>query len=343
MQLDRIKLAQRLKEQLDPHYLVYGRELFLVERCCTVIREQAKTQGYSERIVLNATVDFDWKTLSDQLNEQSLFATQKLIELRMPPSGRPGVPGAAALTECLQSKDTGNIVVVIAGALDAAARKSKWFTSWQKDAVVVDNPLLNFKQFQDWIRGYLDRNKIRYEREVVGRLAYYFEGNMLAAANEIRKLCLNFENRRLTLGELERAVVDQAQFNVFALTDACLNGHSERAVRLLRILRNEGAEPVVILLTLAREARLVYKIAIAIDNRDSLSPIYNQYRVWRSRETMISGAARRLGVVGSTHLVRQLARMDRVLKGRDDPPVGGSIWFEFERLILGMCGVRTVR
>ena len=343
MILDRIALVQRLKEKIDPRYFVYGRELFLVERCCSVIREHAKQQGYSERIVLTVTADFDWKTLNDQLVNQSLFSSRKLIELRLPASGRPGQQGGAALTACLQNQDSDNTMLIIGGAMDAGVRNSKWFRSWQESAISIDNPELNFRQFQDWIKGYLERNDIKHDREAVSRLAYYFEGNMLAAANEMHKLKLGYDGKLLTLDRLERIVVDQARFNVFALTDACLKGDSVRAVRLLHILKNEGTEPVVVLLTMAREARIVYRVAVASDNRSPLRPLFQQLRIWKSRENLITEAARRLGVGGSTKLLRQLARADRILKGRDDPPVGGNVWYEFERIILGICQLQGNR
>ena len=341
MLLDRFALVQRLKEKVEPRYFIYGRELFLVERCCSVIREHAKEQGYSERIVMSANEDFNWQMLNDYLTEQSLFASRKLIELRLPASGRPGQQGAAALTACLQNQNTDNTVLVIGGAMDAAARNSKWFKLFHEDAVAVDNPELNFRQYQEWIKGFFDRNKITYDRDTISRFAYYFEGNMLAAANEMQKLKMSHDGTRLTLERLERMVVDQARFNVFALIDSCLAGDSARAVRLLHILKTEGMEPVVVLLTMAREARIVYRVAVASDGRLPLTPIFKEFRIWRSREKLITNAARRLGVEGGSKLLRQLARADRILKGRDDPPIGGSIWYEFERIILEICRPKT--
>ena len=341
MPLNRFDLVGRLKQSVDPRYFVFGRELYLVERCCNVIREHAKKEGYSERIVFNASVDFDWDVLDDQLTEQSLFASKKFIELRLPPSGRPGMQGAKALTSALQNQDDDTSLLVIGGALDRSARNSKWFKSWEQEAIVVDNPEMNVRQFSDWIRESLDRGGIQYERDVVGRLAYYFEGNMLAAANELQKIRLGNDGATLTVSKLEQIVVDQAKFNVFALNDACLKGDAERAIRLLKTLKNEGAEPIVLLMTLAREVRIVYKVAFAVSNNLALGDIFKQYQIWKARESMVRAAADRLGVGGSARLLRRLARADRILKGRDDPPVGGTVWHELEKIILGMCGQPT--
>ncbi|MDE0309940.1 MAG: DNA polymerase III subunit delta [Acidiferrobacterales bacterium] len=341
MLMDRAELARRLKEKVDFRYFIFGKELFLVERCCSIIREHAKEQGYSERIVMTANADFDWQLLNDYLTEQSLFASRKLIELRLPASGRPGQQGAAALTACLDNQNSDAMVLVIGGAIDSSARSSKWFKQCVQEATAVDNRELNFREFQEWIKSFFDRNGFTYDREVISRFAYYFEGNMLAAANEMRKLKLSHDESRLTLERFEQMVVDQARFNVFSLTDACLAGDSARGVRLLHSLKTEGVEPVVVLMTMAREARIVYKIAVATDRRLPLAQIFKELRIWKSRENLIREAAGRLGVGGSARCLRRLARVDRIVKGRDDPPVGGSIWYEFERIILEMCRSRA--
>ena len=342
MILTRKALSQRLARELDYRYLVYGKELFLVERCCDVIRERARSLDYLERVSLTASPDFNWSSLHDEINAQSLFSSKKIIELRLPPTGRPGTQGAEALMDCLLSQDESSIVVVIAGALETGVRRSKWFKTWGdgKNALVIDNPELNSRQFQEWIKNSLDRHQILHEPEVVDRLAYYFEGNMLAAANEIRKLMMSYDGNTLTVGEIERIVVDQARFNVYALTDACLAGNSSRAVRLLKVLRNEGTDPILILWALAREIRIVYKVAFAATNGKSTNQVYRQSGVWQARQDLITRASHRLGFNGSQKLLRWIARADRILKGRDEVSAGGSIWNEYERIVLGICSVK---
>ena len=342
MILNTTALTKRLKERMDPKFLIHGKEPFLVERCCDVIREQARTNGYTQRISMTVNPDFSWDSLQMHMSSQSLFAEKKLIELRLPSSGRPGIKGAEALNNCLKSSTDDVIVVLIAGALESDIKRSKWFKSWQEATVCVDNPVMHSRQFQEWIKNMLNRKEIRHEPEVVSRLAYYFEGNMLAAANEIRKLVLGYDGSVLTVAEIERIVADQGRFNVFAMVDACLNGNSERAVRLLGALRNEGTEPVLVLWTLARETRIVYRVSFAVAKGSSPNQIFQQMRVWQSRQGLVSAASKRLGVSGSVNVMRAVAQADRILKGREDSASGGTIWNEFECIALMICGMKHV-
>ena len=336
MQIKRAELWSR--NQFDLRYLIYGKELYLVERCCERIRTQALENGYSERISLSVSYDFQWDAFTGQLGQMDLFGSKKLIELRLPASGRPGLQGAKILAECVKSPGDDTAVVVIAGAMESSIKRTAWFKAWTDHAVVVDNPEMQRGEFRGWIKRALDNRQVNYQPEVVGRLAYYFEGNMLAAANEIRKLVLGNDGSTITVEEIDRIVSDQARFNTFSFVDACLAGSTARALRQLRLLQNEGTEPILVLWVMAREYRTVYKIAFAATNGLQTAPIFNKLRIWQTKQQTILQAARRLGLEGSVVALRQLARADRILKGREAAKAGG-IWDEFENIVIHVCGI----
>lgn len=341
MKIDRTDLVNRLKEKMDARYMVYGKELFLVERCCESIREAARERGYSERIALTAEYDFDWGELSSHTASMSLFGEKKIVEIRIP-TGRPGVKGAEALIECVENQDMNTIVVVIVGNTEANVKKSKWFTAWSNSAVSVDNPMLNQNQFRGWIQKALQARNIDCESSVYDQLAYYFEGNMLAAANEIRKIYMGYDHGRLTVKEIERIVEDQGRFNVFAFVDSCMMGRADRSMRLLRSLHNEGVEPVLVLWALAREVRLIYKCSSLANDRGIVSNSHlNQLKIWRSKQSIVQDAVKRLGKKGCAQVLHRVATADRILKGRETSV--GTIWDEFERIVLLICGVKPLK
>jgi len=92
------RLADRLKRGLDRVYLIAGPEHLLVEEACDAIRAAARADGVAERIVLDADGRFDWSGLDGATDTLSLFATRRLVEVRLP-SGKPGREGGAALRE----------------------------------------------------------------------------------------------------------------------------------------------------------------------------------------------------------------------------------------------------
>ncbi|HEX7770371.1 MAG TPA: DNA polymerase III subunit delta, partial [Dokdonella sp.] len=79
---------------LAPAYLLAGAEHLLVIEAADAVRARARELGYAERVVLDVDAHFDWNRLADSGRAMSLFASRKLVDLRVP-TGRPGKDGSA--------------------------------------------------------------------------------------------------------------------------------------------------------------------------------------------------------------------------------------------------------
>ena len=113
MKLTLESLSARLAERLLPVYLVSGDEPLLVGEAADVIRARARQLGFAEREVFfierSAAVWDDVRQASQAL---SLFASRRIVEIRMP-SGKPGVAGAAGLLKLLQAAGDELLVLII--------------------------------------------------------------------------------------------------------------------------------------------------------------------------------------------------------------------------------------
>src|ERR1043165_971845 len=129
------KLAGQLSRELAPIYVVGGDEPLLVEEALDAIRAAARKQGYSEREVLEVDPAFDWQRLIESYASLSLFASRRLIELRMPrgiTGGRRKAAdedgegeaekgsgsGAKILPELMKNPAPDTILLVVCGKLD---------------------------------------------------------------------------------------------------------------------------------------------------------------------------------------------------------------------------------
>jgi DNA polymerase III subunit delta len=92
-------LARSARGQPLPHvFAVASDEPLLALEAQDAIRSAARSQGYSEREVLNADARFDWSRLNAAAQSISLFGDKKIVEVRLP-TGKPGTTGAAALEQ----------------------------------------------------------------------------------------------------------------------------------------------------------------------------------------------------------------------------------------------------
>ena len=95
---DSEQLAQKLKRELAPFYVIFGDELLLSLEAADRIRVAASASGFEERKVLIADAGFDWSELREARQSLSLFASKRIVDLRIP-GGKPGKIGADALVD----------------------------------------------------------------------------------------------------------------------------------------------------------------------------------------------------------------------------------------------------
>ena len=99
-------------------------------------------------------------------------------------------------------------------------------------------------------------------------------------------------------------------------------------------LRAEGVEPPVVLWALTRELRLVCVMAVEVADGGAVDAVFATHRVWDKRKACLRTALRRYPPARWRGLLRQAARIDRVIKGRAQ----GSVWDELLQLLLAMAG-----
>ncbi|MBV8658134.1 MAG: DNA polymerase III subunit delta, partial [Burkholderiales bacterium] len=97
--------------KLAPIYLVHGEEALVVLEAAQAIRDKARELGYGERQVFTVEPGFKWAELAHAGNAFSLFAEQKLLELRIP-TGKPGTEGGEALQAYAANPSSDNILLI---------------------------------------------------------------------------------------------------------------------------------------------------------------------------------------------------------------------------------------
>jgi DNA polymerase-3 subunit delta len=338
MQLGADRLGNHLAGSLARVYLIHGDETLLADEACQLVRDQARSRGFSERRVFTVDKGFDWQSLSGYSQSLSLFAEKRLLELRLP-GGKPGTAGAAALQEFVDHANDDTVLLVWSGRLDKKAQAAKWVKALDAAGVMVALYPLNNAELPSWIGRRLRDHGLNPGAGVTEMLAYRYEGNLLACSQEVEKLSLLFGQGDLTLADIEGKLGDNARFDVFGLVDLCLQGDAAAAVRALRGLRAEGTAPVLILWALAREIRSLAQMANGLAAGQAEQQIFRDHHVWARRQSLIRSALKRHALGRWYALLQGSHRADKVIKGREP----GDAWQALQALGLAFCGVRFSR
>ena len=337
MQLKPEQLDAHLRKPLAPVYFISGDEPLRVMEAADAVRAAAREQGYDERDVLSVQAGFDWDSVLTGADNLSLFSLRRVIDLRLP-TGKPGEAGARVLRAWTGKPPEDTLLLITAGKLDPAARKSKWVQALDKAGVVVFVWPLDAREFVTWVGARMRRRGLEPTPEAVAMLAERVEGNLLACVQEIDKLYLLQGAGAVDAGAITRLVADNARFDVYGLVDSALAGQAARSVRILHGLAAEGVAAPVVLWALAREIRQLAAMAAAVAGGQTVPGVLGQYRVWASRKAVVGAALQRLSAATCQDLLRDCAEIDRVCKGQ----AGGNPRDELLQLILQVAGVAAM-
>jgi len=337
MRLRLDQLAGHLKRQFAPVYLVCGEEPWQLGETARQIRAHALAQGF-EREVLDQDATFDWSALAAATDALSLFASRRLIELRI---GTPtlGQEGSAAVRRFCDRATPDTVLLIVAPKLDRKDLKAKWVQEVDRVGALVQVWPLEGQRLVGWLEERLRGAGFQPDPGVAALLAARVEGNLLAAVQEVEKLRLLRDPGPLDEAGLLAAICDNARFDLFDLTDAALAGDRARVARVIAGLAGEGTAPPLVLWVLARELRMLVGAAFARDQGQDPARVLAEQRVPESRQAGILRALRRLRLTALQALLRRCADADRAIKGLspDDP------WLVLHRVADGLAGGFGVR
>jgi DNA polymerase-3 subunit delta len=314
------QLRQHLNKGLQAMYFVCGDEPLQVIEAVDAIRSAARDKGFTEREVMDVDSHFDWSELLDAGNSMSLFAEQRILELRMP-SAKPGKVGAQALLDYAQRPAQDAVLIISSAKIDSGTKNTKWFKTLHQLGVVVQSWPIPAHELPRWIERRMRASGLSSSQQAIALLAERVEGNLLAAAQEIDKLFLLYGATDISLEQVTAAVADSARYSIYDLVDSALSGDLTRTTRIVGGLKSEGVEPVLVLWALTRELRLLTGIAEANLPVDAA---ISKARVWDSRKALLRKALSRHSVARWKAFLKRCGKIDRVIKGIDP----GRAWDE---------------
>ena len=305
MRLSAEQFLERPPKSLGTLYVIHGAEPLAALETADALRDRARLAGYTEREVFTAESGFDWSRLLSAGKELSLFATRRLLELRIP-TGKPGKEGSEAITRYCERLPDDTVTLVLLPEIDWQGKQTKWFMALEASATMIEAAPVDRSRLPDWLKGRLARQQQSINAEGLEFLADRVEGNLLAAQQEIKKLALLCPPGEISLEVLEDSVANVSRFNPFQLVAAIHEGDIVRIQRMLDGLKAEGEAPPLVLWVLANEIRMLARVRGITRTGRPPNP---------SKAREIERVARRHNAKSIYALLLQAAEIDRMIKG----------------------------
>jgi len=305
-------------------YAVHGAEALLALEACDRIREAARREGCTEREVFFAEPGADWARFGAGAANLSLFASKRLVELRIP-TGKPGADGGRAIEAYCAKLPDDAITLVALPELEWQQQKSKWFEALDRAGVLVEARAVSRDELPEWLAERLARQKQKASVETLEWLADRVEGNLLAARQEVEKLALLLPQGEITLEAIRDSVTDVSRYERDTLLDAIHAADAGRVARIVASLESEGEPLPLLLWTLTEELRLMMALAANQRPRRFIPP---------DRMSALQQTTRRHDAASFARELLRAHRIDRMIKGIEtvDP------WDSVVELALGIAG-----
>ncbi|SFN50329.1 DNA polymerase III subunit delta [Xenorhabdus japonica] len=326
------QLPSQLNDGLRGSYLLWGNEPLLLQESQDSIRKVAEQHEFLEHFTFTLDNHTDWDEIFSLCQSLSLFASRQSLILLLPENG-PNAAMSERLTK-LSGLLHSDILLILRGhKLTKAQENSPWFKAIGQNGVYVSCLTPEQNRLPQWVAQRAKNMGLSLEDEANQLLCYCYEGNLLALVQTLERLSLLHPDNRLTLLRVEEAVNDAAHFSPYHWVDALLAGKIKRAWHILKQLRQEDIETVILLRTIQRELMLL----LALKRQYTTVPLktlFDQHKVWQNRRPLLSTALQRLSQRELQSAIHLLAQME--LRVKQD--YSQSIWADLETLSMLLCG-----
>lgn len=330
MQIKQQALTQHIQKKIAPIYVLTGQDNYLIEDSLNCIKSAIKKAHDCDEKMISIQSPDDWNIITDEANSYSLFSDSTLINIVYDKKSI-DVNGKKILNEYLKSINPRCFIII--RAPNVPAKQLLWLANHDQVVVVVSYPLAP-DAMKSWIVNQFKNNSLQIQPQIPELIYQYTQGNMLACAQVIEKIALtNGPNSPIGKEQALEHLSDQCEHSLFELVEACLLGHADKAVQILRQAANNKSESILVLWMLTQEVRTLIQLAFANERKNDFKTTCSQLKIWPQRTNLYQLAVKRFDAEFLRQLIQYCQHIDEQIKSS----LNSQVWNSLEKLSLSLC------
>ncbi len=257
------------KGDLHPAYVFAGTEQYLVDDCLKRLSEKVvepSTREFNYDVFYASQIDagriIDAACAYPMLADARMVVVKELHKLS--PSG------LTAIGQYLEKPSATTRLVLITEKFSA---KNKAYKQIKDKSCFVELKPLYDNQIPDWIKNLLKRQGYEISYNACLLIQAHVGNSLLNIANEIEKIKLNVESKKIDESDVQRVVGLSKKFSVFDLNDALGNRQVEKSLSILNKMLDSGESPTAILAMVTRHFMNLLKVKGAVAQNKSPNEI----------------------------------------------------------------------
>ena len=313
-------------------WLAHGDEPLLSQWLIDALRPHWRAQNYAIKRIELVSVK-SWQEVLSELGSQSLFDDASALIV----TGN-HKPDKAVITELerfavdAQTGAHSHSLLWLTPKQDKRAQSSKWFAPFSQYGHIIDCNLYNEQQRQQLLQIQAQQFGLRLSQEAWQLLMSHTEHHLLSAYQTLWRLSYLFApqladnnkqlvansleandksstsvNVALDINDLQAALVSDAQFSVFDLSDAMLAGNSTQVAKIIFQLKATDEPTTLVLWAISKDMRQIIQL---MDGQDPQA-----LGIWRSKQGLYQQACRRQSKMQTAEWPTLLYKCDQAIKG----------------------------
>jgi DNA polymerase III subunit delta len=326
-------LWKRLAQgQIDPCYLFFGEETYLIQEYTTTLIEHIL--GTAPRDFNYDVFGVDNDTLEDALSiarTLPMMATHRVVVLH----GLHQLRKAdwPQLERYLEQPSTSTALICSGSVSDP----KKYPPCLWQHAVTVESNRLEGPKLHDWVTHTVAQRGYHIAPEALQVLLHEQQPDLQTIRQEIEKLCTYVgETSEITLDDVQEVTHTSRLQSIFALSDALGTRQIGPAFIVVERLLNQGEPPLVILSMMVRHVRLLWSVKQLEQQRHNASHMAKTLGLPLAVCRQLVTQSRHFSLAHLRQLYAAALEADLTFKTSNKPPRA-----ILEELILHVCGRGT--
>ncbi|WP_413701570.1 DNA polymerase III subunit delta [Psychromonas sp. KJ10-10] len=241
-----------------------------------------------------------------------LYFQKKILDLTITKTNKDNTAFLREIAPLLNQ----DILLILQGPkLNNQQLNGVWFKQLESQGLFVATNAPTAQRFPQWIFQRLKNLGLQANKEVIDFLCLHFEGNLLGAKQEFEKLALLYPKQTLNINQVKQSITTHNHFSLFQWLDSLLEGNRARSLRILKQLKAEGTELLLLSATLSSEIQKLLKLSYQAQHTP-LPQLLNQHqpKLWANKQTLMTSALNHLTTQRLEELLIQCSELEVAVK-----------------------------
>jgi len=255
------------KKQIDPVYLLYGTEAFLINETKQLLIEHVLDD--EEKDFNLSVYDLEETPIEAALEDAETFpfmGEKRLVILQNPvfltsEKSKGKVEHNLGKLEEYLSQPAPYSIVIFSAPYEKLDERKKITKELKRKAAVIEAKKLSEHELVTWVKERATLSGVEIEKDAIELLLSLAGTNLFMLTSEIDKLALYAgESRSINKETVDRLTARSLEQNIFTLVDKVVHRNVEGALRIYYDLLKQNEEPIKILSVITGQIRLIYQV-----------------------------------------------------------------------------------